>query len=211
MPDLFLGLAPVIVSALGAVFDVRVSPIATARHDLRKGGNAISALVLAEPFNGASGALRLSLPGGGEGLTGMVPAGLALTIGAYAYAVTVDAVAEDDGLAVVVALNLAEGQAAPAPFSAGASVAVAAKVDFALPASVEHGVSAFGISADLFERASVQLFVPRLGAPAYFRPRKNMIISGATNGPHILIAEPLTTGGSWSLLLGRWASPTGLS
>lgn len=196
------GIANTLVRVVGGGFGVQVSPIATAAHNLRKGGNVVSSLVIAEPFSGASGTLRLALPDGGGGLTGTVPAGLMLTIGSYAYTVTADAQAEDDALALDVTLNPLGDQDPPAPSGAGTSVTVAAKVDFALPISGVDGASSMDTSA-LQERAGCELLVPKTGAPAYFRPRKNMLISGAPNGPHILVSELLESPGHWSLLLGR--------
>ena len=195
-------MARTLVRINGGGFAVQVSPIATARSDIRQGGNVVSALVLAEPFSGASGTLRLALPDGGEGLTGTVPAGLTLAIGAYAYTITADAKAEDDALALTVALNLAALQAAPSPFGAGTAATLAAVVDFALPLSAVDGASSMDASA-LQERAGCELLIPKTGAPLYFRPRKDMLFSGAPNGPHILVSELLESPGHWSLLLGR--------
>lgn len=193
--------APTLVSVVGGTLGAKISPIAISNLNLRDARALLAETCeLAEPYDGEAGTASLTLPSAALGLTGSVPAGLRLSIDGDRFEVTADAEAGND----VIALTLAPiGEAVSAPYAAGTEVELDATVEFALPAAVEHGVSAFGLAPELVERAACRLLVPKAGAPARFRPQKGMVITGASAGTMILLADPQSTAGSWSLLLGR--------
>lgn len=155
---------PALVQVAGAVFGASVAVRAEVRSDLRDElAGAVTALEVAE--DAAAGGLVLALRRAADApLTGTVPAGVALTVGAVALTVAQDARAEANVLRVALSAPLV------APLAESAAVTVATIAEFDLGQAIEQAAKFEATVAYEHGAPSSELIIPRAGVSPLFKP-----------------------------------------
>lgn len=181
-----------VVDIAGAAWDAQVSATITRPHTLTTGGRTAALEVATVAALGAASVTLRAVraePSTVVPLAGGAPAGIVLTIGATAHAVTAAAQASANVITLTISPALVAGLAVAAP------VALAGAATFNLGTCLRQGVSS-RLPPDLAARTSFELLVPA-GANA---PKDgDLITAGGTTGTVVGVD---VAGGGWAVQVG---------